>query len=179
WRTVARFDSPVLAATVARVVYAGFALWHGDPRAVSLFPYYNYRAYAFFPRQTGLRLPPPALTYLSLFYRPLSCTWFRFSPPVLVPFVAVWGVRFSDVGFTLALGAVNVALVAVLLRAAVAGRWLRLDRVRRGALVLCFALGTVHLTVAPFGRVWFTGQLVGFAALVLALLAALPRRGVP
>lgn len=178
WRTVARFDSPVLAAAVALIVYAAFALWHGAPGGVSPFPYYSYLADAFLHGQTSLRLPPPTLHDLSIFDGRVYLYWFPFPALVLLPFVAVWGVRFSDVGFTLALGAVNVALVAVLLRAAVAGRWLRLDRVRRGALVLCFALGTVNLTVAPFGRVWFTGQIVGFTALALAYLAAIRSRGV-
>jgi hypothetical protein len=59
----------------------------------------------------------------------------------------------------------------------VAARVVRLDRARRAVLVVCFALGTVHLTLAPFGRVWFTGQLVGFAAVALAYLAALRLRG--
>jgi hypothetical protein len=168
----------VFAAAVALVVYAAFALWHGDPGGVSPFPYYSYLADAFLHGQMDLRLPPPTLHDLSVFDGRVYLYWFPFPALVLLPFVAVWGVRFSDVGFTVVLGALNVALVAVLLRAAVAGRWIRLDRVRRGALVLCFALGTVHLTLAPFGRVWFTGQIVGFTALALAYLAAIRRRGI-
>ncbi|HEY1907267.1 MAG TPA: hypothetical protein VGG91_14570 [Myxococcaceae bacterium] len=178
WHTVGRFDRPGVAGAVALVVYAAFALWHGDPGGVSPFPYYSYLADAFLHGQTNLRLSPPTLHDLSVFDGRVYLYWFPFPALVLLPFVAVWGVRFSDVGFTVVLGALNVVLVAVLLRAAVAGRWLRLDRVRRGALVLCFALGTVHLTLVPFGRVWFTGQIVGFAALALAYLAAIRSRGV-
>ncbi len=40
-------------------------------------------------------------------------------------------------------------------------------------LVLLFAFGTVNLTLAPFGRVWFTGQEVGFLCVACAYLATL------
>ena len=42
-----------------------------------------------------------------------------------------------------------------------------------------FALGTVHTVLAPHGRVWFTGQLVGFLCVALAYLAALGLEGRP
>ena len=96
-----------------------------------------------------------------------------------MPFVALFGVGFSDVLFTAVLGALDVVLVATLLRSAEAAGVIQLDRPRRAVLVVCFALGTVHLTLAPFGRVWFTGQLVGFAAVALAYLVALRMRGPP
>ena len=179
WRVLALADRPLLAAAVALVVYAAFALWHGDPHGRSPFPYYGYLADAFLHGQTSLRLPPPDIHDLSVFQGKLYLYWFPFPALLFLPFVALRGVGFSDVAFTVVLGAVNVALVAVLLRAAVAGRWIRLDRVRRGVLVTCFALGTVHLTLAPFGRVWFTGQLVGFATVALAYLAAVRLRGIP
>ena len=177
WRLLALADRPLLAAAVALVVYAAFAFWHGDPHGRSPFPYYGYLADAFLHGQTSLRLPPPDTHDLSVFQGKLYLYWFPFPALLFLPFVALFGVGFSDVAFTVVLGAVNVALVAVLLRAAVSARWIRLDRVRRGVLVTCFALGTVHLTLAPFGRVWFTGQLVGFAAVALGYLAALRLQG--
>lgn len=179
WTALAQMDRPLLAGGVALLVYAAFALWHGDPHGVSPFPYYQYLADAFLHGQTSLRLSPPDIHDLSVVDGKLYLYWGPFPAVLLMPWVALWGVGFSDVGFTVALGALNVALVAVLLRSAVAGRWIRLSRWQRGALVTCFAFGTVHLTLAPFGRVWFTGQLVGFAALGLAYLAAIRLRGAP
>jgi len=177
WRAIALAERPWVAAVAALGVYAAFALWHGDPRGVSPFPYYGYLADAFLHGQASLRLPPPDIHDLSVVDGKLHLYWGPFPALLLVPFVALWGVGFSDVAFTVVLGALDVALVAVLLRAAVAARWFRLDRVRRGALVACFAFGSVHFTLAPFGRVWFTGQLVGFAALGLAYLAAIRMPG--
>jgi hypothetical protein len=40
-------------------------------------------------------------------------------------------------------------------------------------LALFFALGTVHLTLAPLGRVWFTGQLIGLGCVALAYWSVL------
>jgi hypothetical protein len=94
-----------------------------------------------------------------------------------MPFVAIFGAHFSDTLFTLGIGALNVALVAILLRQACVHRVIKLSKGRRALLVLCFALGTVHLTLAPFGRVWFTGQLIGFICVALCYLVALQIRG--
>ena len=172
-------DRPLLAGLAALAVYATFAAWHGRAHGLSPFPYYGYLADAFLHGQTHLRLPPPDTHDLSQAGGRLYLYWGPFPALVFVPLVALWGVGVSDVAFTVLLGALDVVLVAVLLRAAVAARLVRLDRSRRGALVTCFAFGSVHLTLAPFGRVWFTGQLVGFAALGLAYLAAIRLRGAP
>jgi hypothetical protein len=46
-------------------------------------------------------------------------------------------------------------------------------------LILFFALGTVHTTLPPYGKLWYLAQLVGFACLALAYLATLSLRGLP
>lgn len=43
--------------------------------------------------------------------------------------------------------------------------------------MLFFALGTVHVTLASFGRVWFTSQIVAFGCVAAAYLAALSLEG--
>ena len=173
-------ERPWVAGGLALLVYLAFA-WghtfgHGQGRWLSPFPYFNDLADAFLHGQTYLRQAPsthdltPVDGRLYLYWGPVPAL-------VLLPFVALFGVGFSDVLFTAVLGALDVALVAALLRAAVVARVVRLDRLRRGVLVACFAFGTVHLTLAPYGRVWFTSQLVGFCAVTLAYLAALRLRG--
>ena len=82
-----------------------------------------------------MRLAPPDTHDLSVFGGRLYLYRGPFPALLLVPFVWLQGVGFSDLGFTVVLGAVDVALVASLLRAAMAERWLVLDRYRRGALV--------------------------------------------
>jgi len=175
---VSIFERPLWAAVVALVVYAFFAVRHGSVWAESVFPYYNYLADALLHGQLSLRLTPPTTHDLSIFQGHLYLYWSPMPAIFLMPFVALFGVHFNDILFTLGIGALNVALVAVLLRQACVQRVIKLSRGRRGLLVLCFALGTVHLTLAPFGRVWFTGQLIGFMCIALCYLVALQMRGV-
>jgi hypothetical protein len=69
-------------------------------------------------------------------------------------------------------------MVCVLLNTANDRNLIKLSDHRRATLVLFFALGTVHLPLAPYGRVWSTGQLMGFFVLSLAYLSALKFNGV-
>ena len=175
-------ERPWVAGAVALGVYLAFA-WahcfgHGQGKWLSPFPYFNDLADAFLHGQTYLRQAPSTHDLTAVDGR-LYLYWGPVPALVLLPFVALFGPGFSDVLFTAALGGLDVLLVALLLRAAVVARVVRLDRLRRGVLVACFAFGTVHLTLAPYGRVWFTSQLVGFCAVTLAYLAALRLRGAP
>ena len=183
WRSLLALERPAVAGLLALGVYLAFALGyslaHAPGQWLSPFPYFNLLADAFLHGQTALRVAPPSIHDLIRFDGRLFLYWSPFPAVLLMPLVALFGVGFSDVLFTVALGALDVVLVAALLRAAVAARVVRLDRPRRAVLVVCFALGSVHLTLAPFGRVWFTSQLVGFAAVALAYLAAIRLRGAP
>jgi hypothetical protein len=67
---------------------------------------------------------------------------------MLMPFVAILGVNFSDVLFALAIAVINVSLVAVLLRKLNNSNIAELTRFQRSLMVLFFAFGTVHFTVA-------------------------------
>lgn len=174
----ALFERPLWAAVVALVVYSVFSIWHGSPWAPSEFAFYNYLADALLHGQLGLRILPPTTHDLSIYQGNYYLYWPPMPAFLLLPFVAVFGVHFSDTLFTLGIGALNVTLVAMLLRQACVQRVIKLSRARRGLLVLCFALGTVHLTLAPFGRVWHTGQLVAFMCVALCYLVALQMRGI-
>lgn len=181
WHALVALERPLVAGAVAFGVYLLLATVHAyvheQGRWVSPFPYFNHLADAFLHGQTHLRILPEATHDLTRFAGKTYLYWSPAPAILLMPFVALFGVGFSDVVFTVVLGALDVVLVAALLRAAVAAGAVRLDRRRRAVLVTCFALGTVHLTLAPFGRVWFTSQLVGFAGVALAYLVALRMRG--
>jgi hypothetical protein len=86
-------------------------------------------------------------------------------------------VNFSDIFFTIVLASVNVGIVALLLRAATKEKLIQSDEVSRALLVLFFAFGTVQITLALFGRVWFTAQQIGFLFVALAYLVALQGTG--
>jgi hypothetical protein len=171
------WEHPLWSALLALLVYGGLTSLHSPIWRFSAFPYYNYLADAFLHGRLDLRLIPPATHDLSLFQGRYYLYWSPLPALVLAPFVALFGVQFSDIAFTVALGALDVLLVALVLRHACVRRVIRLSRLQRSLLVLFFAFGTVHITLAPYGRVWFTGQLIGFGCVALAYLAALSRGG--
>lgn len=99
--------------------------------------------------------------------------WPPFPVVLFMPLVAAFGVGVSDAPLTLAAGGLNVALVAMLLKAMDRRGIARLSAAKRAWLTAFFALGTVHITLAPFPRVWFTALVIGFALSCGAYLAAL------
>ncbi len=171
------WDNPWFAALAALVVYTAIALRHGGFWQASNYAYFNYLADALLRGQVFLSELPRSTHDLSYFEGRYYLYWPPFPALVLLPLVAVAGTRFSDILFTVLLGGANVALAAVLLRMATSRGVIKLDGQRRGLLILCFALGSVHLTLAPYGRVWFTAQLIGFACVALMYLAAIGLRG--
>jgi hypothetical protein len=173
------WESPLISVMLALGCYLALANLWGPFWRVSPVAYYNYLADAFLHGRLDLRLTPAVTLDLSAFKGRLYLYWPPFPAVLLMPFVALFGVGFSDIAFTAALGALNVGLVALLLRLADREGVAPLDRTRRGLLVLFFTLGTVHTTLAAHGRVWFTGQLVGFLCVALAYLAAIGLRDYP
>ena len=179
--------SPVLKTHVLKIgigllaflVYAGFSAYYsqlhwGD---FSLFhlskhAYFNYLADAFVHGQLHLRVIPETTHDLVLAHHRFYLYWPPFPAVLLMPFVAVFGVAFSDVFFTLVIGAINVSLTAVLFARLRDLQMVELPDFHAWMLVICFAFGTVHLTMAPLGRVWFTSQLLGYLFVLAAFLAA-------
>jgi hypothetical protein len=176
-RAILLWESPISSGLLALGVYFLFALGHGSSFHASPHAYYNYLADAFLHGQLNLRLIPADTLDLSYFQGQYFLYWPPLPAILLMPFVALFGVQFSDIVFTVIIGAVNVSLVAQLLRTACRRGIIRLSKLRRGILVAFFALGTVHLILAPYGRVWFTGQLVGFSCVALGYLTCISFRG--
>lgn len=176
-RLLLLWEHPGWSALIAMVIYAWIASHYASLWQVSRYGYFNYLADAWLHGQLHLRVMPGDLHDLSVYQGRVYLYWPPFPALLLLPFVAIWGINFSDVLFTIALGGFNVALVSVLLRRATEQRVIALSAEQRALLVLTFALGTVHVTLAPYGRVWYTAQLIGFACVALAYLATITLRG--
>ena len=92
---------------------------------------------------------------------------------LMLPFVAIWGMKFNDVIFTATLAAFNPVLVFWVLR--------KLRRIGLSDrtptqelwLVALFAFGTVHYFSSVMGQVWYTAHIVGVTVTCLYVLAAL------
>ena len=158
---------------VALAIYSVFSSSKGPLWRSSEFPYFNYLADALLHGQLHLRTVPLRVLDLSYFNGQYFLYWSPLPAILLMPFVALFGIQFSDVAFTLVIAAINVALVAQLLRQARLKGVIKSSRQRRGILVLFFALGTVHITLAPLGRVWLTSQLTAFMFVALAYFCAI------
>lgn len=174
---VTHWGRPLTAGLFALVLYGTMAAARSDLFRPSVAPYYNYLADAFLHGQLALRLTPPSIHDLVLFNQNLYLYWPPLPAILMMPLIWLGGVNASDILFTVVIAALNVLLVASVLQAAQDRRVINLTPTQRGLLVLFFTMGTVHLILAPLGRVWFTGQLVGFLCVALAYWAALALDG--
>jgi hypothetical protein len=171
------WDAPIWSALLALLLYSLVASEQGTLFGISAYPYYNYLSDALMHGQLNLRIIPANVHDLVYFGGKYYLYWPPFPALLVMPFIALFGAGFSDIAFTVVLGAANVGLVAYLLRLADQKGVAPLVRWQRGLMVLFFAVGTVHFTLAPRGRVWFTGQLVGLLCLLLAYIFALRFHG--
>ena len=176
-RLILHFEKPLVACLTAFIVYFALSMLRQSPFGVTPTAYFNYLADSFLHGQLHLRLLPPSLHDLSFFHGKYYLYWPPMPAIVLLPLVAIFGVNFSDIFFTIVLASVNVGIVALLLRAATKEKLIQSDEVSRALLVLFFAFGTVQITLALFGRVWFTAQQIGFLFVALAYLVALQWTG--
>jgi hypothetical protein len=172
-------ESPIPAGILAFIVYALVATQRGPITGTSNSPYFNYLADAFLHGQLSLRLIPTNHHDLAFFNGQYFMYWPPFPAMLLMPFIAFFGVGFSDVFFTLLIGALNVALVAYTFRLVDQQNIIQIDAERRGILTIFFAFGTVHLFLSSLGIVWFTSQVIAFLCSILAFIAAIRLKGYP
>jgi hypothetical protein len=178
-RIFVRLNQPFVAMIFSFAVY-GFVAWYHDPllRATPL-AYFNYLADAFLFGQLNLRVMPPIVHDLIWFNGKLFLYWPPFPAIALMPIVVLFGVGASDVVYTLVIAALNVFFVTLFLQHLDSRGIIRISGFHRATLSLFFALGTVHVTVAPFGKVWFTSQLMAFLCVIIAYNAAVILNGWP
>jgi hypothetical protein len=83
-----------------------------------------------------------------------------FPAVLMVPFVAVWGLRFNDVLFTAMWAALNPALLFLLLRDLARRRLSRRSAGDDLWLTAMFGVGSVYYYCAVVGQVWFSAHVV-------------------
>jgi hypothetical protein len=169
WRQLAaryRVDLILFAASLAAYALSSAGLLSHQ----SLAPHFVYQADAFLHGQLALAVPqPPNLNDWVL----LDHRWYVSFPPfpalLMTPFVAIWGVSFNDVAFTLVFAAANVSLLYRLLR--------RLQPERQewhhAVFALIYGFGTLAWSCAIRGEVWFSAETIGVTLTLLYLHAAL------
>jgi hypothetical protein len=104
----------------------------------------------------------------------VSFPWF---PAILMmPFVAIWRLRFNDVIFTCILAAFNPMLIYFVLRRLAALKLSLRSLADDLWLTAAFAFGTVLFFSSVLGQVWFTAHVIGVGLTALYVLAALAGR---
>ncbi|HEX2922862.1 MAG TPA: hypothetical protein VHS28_02395, partial [Chloroflexota bacterium] len=119
-----------------------------------------YLADAFLRGQLHLAQLPASTLDLVLYKGQYYLYWPPFPAIVFMPLVALFGVGVSDALVSLLSAAANVFLVAAILAELDRQGIVVLNAGRRACLTVFFVLGTVHLTLAIYPRVWFTAQLL-------------------
>ncbi len=121
----------------------------------SLAPHYVHLADAFLHGRTNIDdvgLTIDTILYEDVLYVP--------SPPLpavlFVPYVSIFGISFSDILFSVVLGAINVTLVHAIFR--------------KVPLTIFFALGTPHWYFSVLGSVWFQAQASAILFTLLSIL---------
>jgi hypothetical protein len=165
-------------------------------------PHYVYLAEAFLHGNLVLAEEPPDSEENDwTFYEGEWSVSFPPAPALLMmPFVAVWGLDFNDVIFTLLLGAFNLALIYLLfgkiqyktviasgakqspsMSEKIATSRKDASRSDTAALLLttAFGFGTVHWWLSTNGQVWFTAHIVATTFLLLALLETFGKKRPP
>ena len=126
-------------------------------------PHFVYQADAFLHGQLHLRVKPPNDNDW-IYYQGKYYVSFPPVPAVLMtPLVAVFGLGFNDVLFTLPFAAFNIMMMLVLLE--------RLRREKLSSLGLrenlwltaLFGFGTVNYSASILGEVWFTAHVLALS----------------
>src|SRR6476619_423750 len=99
------WERPGTSALFALAIYCLFSLTKGPIWRFSEFPYFNYLADAFLHGQLNLRTIPVRTADLSYFHGQYFLDWAPLPAILLMPFVAAFGLQFSDVLFTLVVAA--------------------------------------------------------------------------
>ncbi len=135
-------------------------------------PHFVYLADSFLHGRADLRVPAPN-----------DNDWIRYEgktyvsfPPVpavfMMPFVAIFGLGFNDVLFTLPFAALNVLLMFLVLQMLVREKLSGLSLQDNLWLTALFGFGTVHYSCSVLGEVWFTAQVMGVTFTLAYILAA-------
>lgn len=146
--------------------------WQNTPSKA----YWNLLADAFLHGRLYL-INPPTTHDLTLF----QGNWYVPNPPLpalaLMPLVALFGTEgVNMVVYSVAIAALNAALVYVILQEAAQRGLIPTSRSTNLGLTVLFAVGTDHWWLAILGQMWFVSQLLTLLCAALAVLLALRRK---
>ena len=183
--TAASFEAPVFgrrnltvaAAIFAVALFALFALQHQFgivSTSVSQYPHFVYQAESFLHGRLDVDLPFKVydieiINGKSYIYYP------PFPALLLLPFVAIFGLRTSDVLFTAVVSASILPTLYLLFEQVRALGLTRRSWVENAVLSVLLYFGSIILWLSLGGQLWFETHIVAMAATLLSLLLAFRR----
>lgn len=168
-RNLAIAGGLVLFAFVSLVCFDSFIVhiaWYG----VSPAPHMIYQADAFLHGRWDLPLGQNVVDIITsttgkhyIVYPPMPAI-------VMMPFVALWGLGFSDILFTLVMSSLNLGILYLLLEQVRASGFTKRSARDNVILALFFYFGSINFWMSINGEMWFTAQIMCFSFTLLALL---------
>jgi hypothetical protein len=168
-------DLAVAAAVFAAALCVyGLSAWKMDRTQTPPAAYFDELARSFLHGR--LALDNPAETHDLTLYQG---RWYVPFPPLpallMLPWVAAFG-GINTVLFTMILGALNVSLVFLIIRALTAAGRVNLRTGDALWLAALFGFGSVHWYMSTLGSVWFVSQICTVAFAALAVWSAVSAR---
>ncbi len=158
----------ILPLLIVGVAFGIYFLSNSTP--LEWYKHYVYQSQAFLEGRVDLQGFPS-------YYHDLvnhEGRYYLASPPmpavILLPAVAIWGVDTDQVRISMFIGAINIALVWILL-----GR-MKIGGLKQWVLTALFGFGTVHWEVATHGTTWFFAEIVAVLFLLLSLIEYFGKR---
>ena len=168
-RNLAIAGALVVVAFVSLVSFDRFVLytrWFD----VSAAPHMIYQADAFLHGRWDLPLGQKVVDIITatngkhyIVYPPMPAI-------VMMPFVAIWGLGFSDKLFTIVMSALNLGILYLLLEQVRASGFTKRSARDNIILALFFYFGSINFWMSLKGEMWFTAQIMCLSFTLLALL---------
>ncbi len=142
---------------------------------VSGAPHFVYQAYSFLHGRWDLDLSASTTDIIVLHGK-----HYIVYPPgpavLMMPFVAIWGLRTSDVLFTTLFAAANMGLLFLLFEQVRASGFTRRSWLENVTIIILLYYGSINLWLSLGGRMWFTAHILCMTFTLASLIMAFRRR---
>jgi hypothetical protein len=146
-----------------------YYLGAGPTAGTSASPQYVYLAYSFLHGKLHL-IQTPAVLHDLILYKGYWYVPGAIAPAlVMLPFVAIWGLKFGDIWFSIFIGSLNVVLIYDLIGELNPSQGFthEIQPTTRNWLTILFAAGTAHWYISSLGSVWFNAQVLAITFMIL------------
>jgi hypothetical protein len=146
-----------------------YYLGAGPTAGTSASPQYVYLAYSFLHGKLHL-IQTPAILHDLILYKGYWYVPGAIAPAlVMLPFVAIWGLKFGDIWFSIFIGSLNVVLIYDLIGELNPSQGFthEIQPTKRNWLTILFAAGTAHWYISSLGSVWFNAQVLAITFMIL------------